>query len=91
VLEGNDAPVTVEHEADSILLFDEDLLFYLSTLDRNAFSLKQQFVRRLFGLPKAWDHYPDTFVERTRLAGRASARAQYYGSALNQSAWVQGM
>jgi hypothetical protein len=81
VAEGHEASLSVTHDSTSISLFDEDLLFYLSTLDRNAPSTRQTFIRRLFGLPRPYttNAYPDTYVERTGLAGRATARSQYYG------------
>jgi hypothetical protein len=91
VLEGNTAPVSVVHNAINIADVQEDLLFYTETVDRNAFSKKQRFIQHLFGIPGPTDTYPDSMLDRTLLVGKATARAQFYGSGHNESQWVDGM
>ena len=91
VLEGNTAPIAVVHSAANIADIQEDVFFYTETVDRNAFAPRQRFIQHLFGIPGPTSGYPDSMLDRTLLVGKATARSQFYGSAHNESRWVDGM
>ena len=91
VKEGNIAEVEIIHDSSNIVDIDEDLFFYLATLDRNAFHSMQVFIQHVFGLPDPTTTYPDTMLDRSLIVGKAVGRAQFYGSSHNESSWVDGM
>ena len=89
VPEGDIFNITV-HRADSGLL-TSDVLFFVSTVDRNANVELQTFFKNLYGLTASNLPFPLTYIDYSGIAGKAFARTQYYGSTHNESRWIDGM
>ena len=69
---------------------DEDILFYIQSLDRNAYGLQQIYLSNIYSIRIDSVAYPGTITDGTFLAGLAMARSQYYGSIHNESVWIDG-
>jgi hypothetical protein len=71
----------------------DDIMFYASTLDRNAGRKRQMLIGNLFGLVGYENLFPyaASYVDISGTAGTAMARSQFYGSTHNESRWVDGM
>jgi hypothetical protein len=77
-------------ERDSKL---DDILYWVGTLDRNAFLKRQTLISDLYGLHEN-SHvvpYTTTAIDTADIAGTAVARNQYYGSDQEEHKWVDGM
>jgi hypothetical protein len=83
--------VTVDVIRTSSSVQNIDVLFYITTIDRNAVQLSQTYLQDLFSLETATIPYPSTVYDVVGVSGKAIARAQYYGSTHNESLWVDGM
>jgi hypothetical protein len=89
VLEGQHVTVTVDRVASAAAI--ADVLFFISTSDRNAVASTQQQLQLFYGITNGSVPYPLTMADQTGLTGLAMARTQYYGSSHNESLWVDGM
>jgi hypothetical protein len=93
VTEGSTLKVELEREeaiagsAD----FGEDVLLYVQTLDRNAPPKQQLFVQHKFDILDSELLATQTILDATGLVGKADGRANYYGSAHNESTWIYGV
>lgn len=91
VTEGDELGVEVVlNERDSI---KDDILYFISTLDKNAFSRRQTLIANLYGLYDRSQvfQFAKTSVDLSDTAGTAVARSQFYGSTQRDHVWVDGM
>jgi hypothetical protein len=86
VLEGKNYTLSIDRVKPS----SEDVLFYVESLDRNAFGSLQTYLSHLYDISVNDIQYPLTIVDGTQLGGKAAGRSQYYGSIHNHSLWVDG-
>ena len=70
-----------------------DILYWVGTLDRNAFLKRQTLISDLYGLHENRHVVPYTWtaIDTAAVAGTAVARNQYYGSDQEEHKWVDGM
>lgn len=88
-MEGQPLHVTMQRTVSNQL--PVDVLFYISTLDRNAMQDTQLYLQHLYGVTSGSIPYPQTIADFVGVAGNAIARTQYYGSIHNESVWIDGM
>ena len=70
-----------------------DILYWVGTLDRNAFLKRQTLISDLYGLHETTQVIAQTktAIDTADIAGTAVARNQYYGSDQEDHKWVDGM
>ena len=89
VSEGDSFALTVIR--DTVSAAPVDTLFFIETVDRNTNFRKQRFIQTLYGISDAQIGFEQTAADLAGISGTAIARANYYGSLHNESAWVLGM
>ena len=91
VVEGDALPVNVVLNERASM--SDDILYFVSTLDRNAFARRQTLIANLYSLYDRWEvfQYAKTPVDISDTAGTAIARSQFYGSDQRDHVWVDGM
>jgi hypothetical protein len=89
VLEGSQLNISIQRS--EVNQISQDVLFYISTLDRNSPTSLQQAYKNIYGLSEASIPFPWTVLDYIGVAGKAFARSQHYGSQHNESIWVDGM
>lgn len=89
VSEGKPISLTVQRTSTSALAVD--VLYYATSVDRNAQLTMQTLLRNLYGVTNTTIAFPDTVADAVGVAGTAMGRSQYYGSNHNESLWIDGM